>query len=783
MRFSPSHLFSSLRGRWFLVQIVGLAVIVMGVSWVQQQYSRSIILSEIVKGGTATADTIREVLNGKTPMPSRQLEGMLLNLRAGVTGIKNVYIAQDDGVIVAHSNPKLVGATSSEPQVSEALLTGLDIVTELPKKEAKDNGPAQNEHVMLVFPVRGKYDEIRRSATVGAVVLDIDLASAGARVARGFRAVFFGLAGLLAIFLAAQYFVLQGSYRRLVALGRAATRFGGGDYDVRLDTGGPPEIQTLEKAFNEMADHVQTASAELKEAKEHAEEATKAKSHFLANMSHEIRTPLTGITGYAGLALEDRALGQETRRYLNLVAKAGAGLRTLIDDILDLGRIEASRVTLKADVFSIGDVVDNCMDVVAPAASDKGLQLTVTCDPKIPDWLVGDSGRIRQVLLNLVFNAVKFTQRGAVQIEIARESLKEDQTTLRFSVRDTGMGISKEAISRLFQRFVQADETVSSRFGGSGLGLTIAKSLVALMGGEIGVNSEVGEGSTFWFRLPLKVGEAPLQTAPSETSTAVSRPLRILVVDDNEMNRDLARTMLTRAGHTIDLASDASEALRKAKNNYDLILMDIRLPDMDGVEAARRIKNTERNVPIIAMTANVMPEQVARYQAAGMSDCIGKPFDADVLLGTISRCVGSTPAAAATTAGGTDLPVYNESALQFVKDALGEKRMRTILGNLRSGLMHTNGLGDHKEGRDEIVLFAHSVVSLAGQLGFVRLSNAARALETACLSDGPIEEAVNAFDVERDEALAVMSDLLPAPAKRQRGGKRKRATPRAGAGL
>jgi PAS domain S-box-containing protein len=391
---------------------------------------------------------------------------------------------------------------------------------------------------------------------------------------------------------------------------------------------------------------LEQAKQEAEEARRHAEAASEAKTEFLATMSHEMRTPLNSIVGYTDLLLDDATLGPAQRQQVERVQTAGAALLTVVNDILDFAKIEAGQVELEPQPFSVAALVDNAASIIRSLADRKRLVLNVELDPALPERLTGDQNRLRQVLLNLLNNAIKFTPMGSVTLRVAcsrRLQNGPDETyEIRFAVEDTGIGIPKEKSHRLFERFSQVNGTIQRDFGGTGLGLAISKRLVELMGGEIGVRSLEGSGSTFWFTaaLPVASGEdAAVIVAP--ISPMELEGLRILLVEDVEINQELARAVLERVGHQVDVAADGTEAIVAVQTKqYDLVLMDIQMPGMDGITATRHIRAMDHPssiLPIIAMTANVLPQQIAHFREVGFSDHIGKPFKWDELYATINK--------------------------------------------------------------------------------------------------------------------------------------------------
>lgn len=389
------------------------------------------------------------------------------------------------------------------------------------------------------------------------------------------------------------------------------------------------------------------AAEALVHAKEEAETAARRESEFLANMSHEIRTPLNSISGFTQLLLERTSLDEPVRTKLNKIKNATSALTLVVNDILDYSRLENDMVSLSPIPFSPVELVDNCMSIISSTLQRQGLRIEASVSPELQGrFYLSDPDRLQQILLNLLSNAVKFTLEGVVSLEVHEERDGSGEPSLHFSVADTGIGISAEHLGRLFQRFSQIDSSVSRNYGGTGLGLAICKRLVTIMGGEIGVESKPGKGSTFWFKLPMQQTKPPQKLHREAVSLGRRSGTQrsILLVEDVELNREIAVAMLEGAGHRVEVAMNGTEAVKKvASKGYDLVLMDIQMPVMDGVAATERIRALEddnRAVPIVAMTANVLPEEVARFYAAGMNGHIRKPVDLDELIAGVDRWAG-----------------------------------------------------------------------------------------------------------------------------------------------
>ena len=409
-----------------------------------------------------------------------------------------------------------------------------------------------------------------------------------------------------------------------------------------------------------------------------AQAASVAKSEFLANMSHEIRTPLNGVIGMINVLL-DTGLSEKQRRYAEMACMSGDSLLAVINDILDLSKVEAGKLELEDTDFDLQALLEEIATSMAFRAHEKGVQFRRTVAGDLPHSLRGDPGRLKQVLVNLLSNAIKFTAAGAVTLDVRAVTQEArgpgDVAMFRFAVRDTGIGIPNDKLGYIFQSFTQVDASTTRKFGGTGLGLAICRQLVSLLGGEIGVTSEVGVGSEFWFSVPLRVRPtAPGATPPKDKAPAVRHygDARILLVEDSRVNQELVLAMLERWPLQVDLASNGHEAITALRRQrYDLVFMDVQMPEMDGLEATRFIRDpatlaTNPAVPIIAMTAHAMREDEQRCRAAGMNDYLAKPFEPENFLRILDAYLptqGAPTVAVREPAPATNTPILDIDGL------------------------------------------------------------------------------------------------------------------------
>lgn len=619
---------------------------------------------------------------------------------------------------------------------------------------------------------------------------------------------FFGFFGALLLALRLSRDVTHPLSRLLDAVVRMT--HGNLDARVAVDSGG--ELAELEQGFNDMAGELQSAYTNMQErieertrdlarlkeeaerAKASAELANQAKSQFLAHVSHEIRTPLNGLIGFLGLMGKTR-IDNVQQDYLKICEISSQTLLAIINDILDLSKIEAGKLSIECLAFDLGYLIEQCILFYTPSAQSKGLRLIMEIDRDMPAKLMGDPPRIRQILANLLGNAIKFTDSGTITVTVKHLDGSDGSAYVEICVADTGIGMTDEQQGQLFQPFSQGDASITRRYGGTGLGLAISQRLVEMMNGTIEIESAAGKGSRFTISLCLKeaggdtalLSSGPIESVERENSTvqvekqapaALPAQIRILVADDNEINRKLNTILLHQWGIAVDEAADGVAAVEACgRQYYDLILMDVHMPAMDGVEATRRIRMLQKGgnpTPVVALTANALSGDRERYLAAGMDDYLEKPLTEEALRKTIEKWVPLTPVCAQGAgkkeewAVKENFPESPHSDLPIIDAELGMERAggcrQSWLTSLRMQLAELPSCLDALQAAysatdlEKVMELAHRLRGGALYCGISALEIAALRLEVACRNRAPdIADKLTLLQQEAESLLTLES--------------------------
>jgi signal transduction histidine kinase/CheY-like chemotaxis protein len=624
---------------------------------------------KMVIGTTLDIDDIQNEVEKRKRELVRQLRSIIARTKIGGTGY--LYIIEGSGRVVAHPDSSLIGKDIRKIRNRGRGTYIFDDIVEAAKGSQvihyKFNKPSDRTHYIYDKVSWVKYiPELDWYLASSAYLDDLEATSN----ALGKRILVLGILMLLVSFIVSSIF-----FRRLLVpitkLSKLAGRVTKGDYEVRADVEGKDEIGTLSREFNTMVDtikdHIQNLDKKVNQktfqlmelnkslviAKHKAEEATRLKSEFLANMSHEIRTPMNGIIGMLRL-VKKTELTPRQRSYLGKIEAAAGTLLEIINDILDFSKIEAGKLRVEKVPFNLRSVVQEVRDNVEVAIGEKEISFVVEIDKNVDETVIGDPLRLKQILINLINNAIKFTESGTVRLSI----VKSGENRVLFKVRDTGIGISPEKMEKLFRPFVQADGSITRKYGGSGLGLTISKQLVELMNGRIWVESKEGAWSEFSFEIELGSADAKkgkeirfdrtgreydAELARLEKEMRACSGAHILLAEDNTLNREVFHALLEKSGIVIDDAEEGEEAVARFETDpdrYDLVMMDIQMPRMDGYTAAKRIRKIDPTIPIVALSANGLTDDRQKSRDAGMNAYLLKPIDEKELFRVVLTYLG-----------------------------------------------------------------------------------------------------------------------------------------------
>jgi|GEM_PF-5656884 len=562
-------------------------------------------------------------------------------------------------------------------------------------------------------------------------------------------------------------------------------RYDGGLDVLWLDVSAVKSLEAANTELHRLVEQLTSAEHAASEARYAMENAYRAKSDFIATVSHEIRTPINGILGLSRLLL-DSEITAEPRGWAQMIQTSANGLLDIVNDILDMSKLEAGRVELDETPYAPQELIDTILATLRPKAQEKGLQLSGSVSPSVPPMLRGDVRRLGQILFNLVGNAIKFTERGRVVVEISSlGTLAARNRKICLRVMDTGIGIPPDVLPTLFEKFTQADTSISRRFGGTGLGLAICRELAALMAGTISADSVPGQGSCFSVTLPLHIEAAEMlpsssaALAPPESARIDNyRPARsdadgrgrVLVAEDNDINRYIVVTALSKAGFHVTAVVNGVAAVDAARHqDFDLVLMDMQMPEMDGPEATKLIRalpGRRGNLPIVALTANAMAGVREQCLSIGMSDYLTKPIDPRVLVdfvgNTIDRWHGDAEQNLPDpTPSGDPLPVLEATVSEELRDLLGDQGWREMVRGFAANLPQTLEQADGLlESRAHVQLgrLMHRLVSSAGALGMRQIEHSARSIEEA-IRQGRLDDLASRLDALKKEAAPALLAL------------------------
>jgi PAS domain S-box-containing protein len=473
---------------------------------------------------------------------------------------------------------------------------------------------------------------------------------------------------------------------------------------------------------------------------EEAEKTSQTKSKFIASLNHELRTPLNGVMGMANL-LMDTQLDERQLQYVETILTSTNMLLTLVNDILDVSKIASGKLEIEKVEFNLRTILSNTQHILKSLAVSKGLDFSCEVDPAVPVDLIGDQVRLQQILVNLISNAIKFTDQGYVRVSVRLSSIESDHVMLHFRVSDTGIGIPAEVIPKLFQDFTQASVSTVRTHGGTGLGLSICKKLVALMGGDIGVQSGAEKGSTFWFTLPFPTVETNARLVQSDHDLGIPQ-LNILIAEDNIINQQVIQGILQNLGQTVTIARNGIEALSQIEqNNFDLVFMDINMPEMDGIEATKKIRASEatKELPVVAFTADTMTMSKRDFLDMGFTDVASKPVVKQDIIDILTRCGGEKPLAhddhgqasipaADKTTSDLDFSAIDQGYIKSLLNQLGSESIQNLLQVYKTDADELIGMIEHEQDVQKTHNLAHTLAGMSENLGIKDVGKTARSI-------------------------------------------------------